>query len=188
MFQADWEDIRVKMEDWPALKATFEFGSMPLVETEDGKKLGQTNSIIRYLAKRFGYYPEDAYDAWRAESLIDGLMDVHLALYAVHFNATLDEEEKKKKVSEIIGTQFDKFVGILEKRLKDNSSQEFIVGDKLSVADIVNVAEYTGLYTNGDNNSTFGAVIEKYPVVDAYYKGLTKHFEEYLSKREPRPF
>ena len=118
---------------------------------------------------------------------MDGIVDVHQALFAVHFNSSIEEEEKKKKMGEIIGTQFVKLVGILEQRLKDNTSQEFIVGDKLSIADFALVSAYNGLWMNGDRKEAFGPIIEGSATFDAYLKGLTKIFEDYLAKREPRP-
>ena len=109
-------------------------------------------------------------------------------MFDVYFNSKLDDEEKKKQIGEIIGTKLTKFLGILEKRLKENSSQEFLVGNSLTIADFLQAAVYTGVYTNGDRKEAFGPLIEKFPTLDAYYKGLVKLFDEYLSKREPRPF
>ena len=159
---------------------------MPVLETDDGKKLGQTVAIARYLGKKYGYYPEDAYDAWRVDSLIDGFQDVQQVFAKIHFGGG-DEEDKKKQFGEFIGNQFSKFLGIVEERLKNNSSQEFLVGDKLTVVDLMMVSVYTGLFTNGDFKALFGPAFEKHATAEAYMKGLTKPFEEYLAKREPRP-
>ena len=51
----DFEDVRVNQEDWPQLKASTPFGQMPILE-EDGKKLGQSIAIARYLARKYSEY------------------------------------------------------------------------------------------------------------------------------------
>ncbi|KAK5974147.1 Glutathione S-transferase [Trichostrongylus colubriformis] len=51
--EKDYEDIRISGEDWPKHKAAMPFGQMPVLDV-DGKKLGQSYSIARYLAKQFG--------------------------------------------------------------------------------------------------------------------------------------
>ena len=49
---------------------------MPVLEV-DGKHLGQTLPILQFVGKKYGFYPEDAYDGWRVESAISGQVDVN---------------------------------------------------------------------------------------------------------------
>lgn len=38
----EYENIKVPFADWPALKPTTEFGSMPFATLEDGTEIGQS--------------------------------------------------------------------------------------------------------------------------------------------------
>ena len=49
----DYEDIRISQDEWPKHKAEMPFGQMPVLE-EDGKQLGQSYAIARYLARKYG--------------------------------------------------------------------------------------------------------------------------------------
>ena len=83
-----FENVTVDFPDIPELKAQgkLEFGQLPAFELPDGRFLSQTNSIIRYLGRTYGYYPEDdVHLAWQIDSLIDATEDFRTIYYKVHF-------------------------------------------------------------------------------------------------------
>ena len=94
--KAEFEDVRIKGEEWPKLRADnpekFEFGQLPMLEV-DGVFLSQSNSLLRYLGKRFGYYPIGAYESWQADSIIDSIAD----LLANIIKAMSESDPEKKK-------------------------------------------------------------------------------------------
>ncbi len=47
------------MEGWGAVKHTYPNGQVPALETPEGKVLSQSQSILRYLGRKYGYYPQD---------------------------------------------------------------------------------------------------------------------------------
>ena len=53
--EQEYEDVRVEFAEWPALQPSTPFGKLPLLE-EDGKILAQSNTIARYLARKFGEF------------------------------------------------------------------------------------------------------------------------------------
>ena len=69
-----YNDNRFAAEDWPTMQATTPMGGVPLWE-EDGYTMCQTNSILRQLGIRLGYYPEDPDLAYNADSLCDFIED-----------------------------------------------------------------------------------------------------------------
>jgi glutathione S-transferase len=92
--KVEFEDVHYTFETLPALKETgnLEFGQVPAVEI-DGKWYAQSTSILRMLGKKYGYYPDDAFEAWRVDSTIDALGDLLNAYYKAAFAPT---EELKK--------------------------------------------------------------------------------------------
>merc|ERR1719369_1946186 len=49
----EYEDCRIAREDWAELKTSLPLGQLPVL-TVEGKTIGQSITIARYLAKRFG--------------------------------------------------------------------------------------------------------------------------------------
>jgi Glutathione S-transferase, N-terminal domain len=60
-----YEDVRVKHNEWPALKATSPQGHLPYLEV-DGKSLAQSAAIGRFLARRNGLAGNDDFEAAQA--------------------------------------------------------------------------------------------------------------------------
>ena len=70
---AQWEDKLIDFSEWPALKPTVPGNQLPCLELmANGKKMGQSVAILRFLAMQFGYYPADALQAHKCNELIDG--------------------------------------------------------------------------------------------------------------------
>uniref|UniRef100_A0A915B2P0 glutathione transferase n=1 Tax=Parascaris univalens TaxID=6257 RepID=A0A915B2P0_PARUN len=67
-----FEDIRIKREDWPALKSKTPFGQLPVLEV-DGEVISQSYAINRYLARRFGLAGTSLIE----EALVDSVADAH---------------------------------------------------------------------------------------------------------------
>ena len=53
----EFNDHRITMETWGALKHTFPNGQVPALVTPEGKTLNQSQAIVRFLGRKYGYYP-----------------------------------------------------------------------------------------------------------------------------------
>src|SRR5690606_21458026 len=89
-----FDDVKIDGEKLQELKASgvLEFDQVPMLEHE-GKHLAQSWSILRYVGKLYGYYPEDAELSWRVDSTIDAVED-YLSAY---YRFTFEKDEEKKK-------------------------------------------------------------------------------------------
>ena len=75
----EYEDVRMKGEEWAAMKADttkVEYEQLPVFE-KDGKFLTQSNAILRLLGREYGYYPSDIETAYRFDNLIDLMGDFY---------------------------------------------------------------------------------------------------------------
>ena len=54
-----FEDIRITFQDWPNWKPKMKGGKVPNLELEDGTVINQTQAIMKYLGRIYGYIPED---------------------------------------------------------------------------------------------------------------------------------
>eukprot|EP00347_Sterkiella_histriomuscorum_P004698 403359449 len=132
--------------DLPELKIAgkIEFGQLPVLE-KNGKFYSQTFSILRYLGQVHGYYPEDPYQAYLADSILDSMNDIMGALYKGIFNPV--EELKVLFMTEFYEKVLPRFFAAFQKRIEANPSG-FIVGDKISIADFSVVSFAYGTFLN----------------------------------------
>jgi glutathione S-transferase len=133
--KVEFEDVRYSFEDWGAThkhSGKFEFEQLPDLEL-DGHTYAQSQSILRLLGKKYGYYPEDALTGWKVDSILDANADITSASYK--YLLENDAEKKKAALEHFAKEVFPKFAAILEKRVAANSNHHHIVGDSLTIAD-----------------------------------------------------
>ena len=70
-----FEDRRIPVDRWPAIKHTSPNGNLPLL-TVNGKVMPQTFAIMRYLGTKYGLQPTDAEECYRVDEVIETCTDV----------------------------------------------------------------------------------------------------------------
>ena len=118
----------------------YPFGQVPVLEV-DGKMLGQSNSIARYLAKKHGLAGQDDWEEAMANMYADSLMDVINAGLPYRFES--DPEKKKQLLQELVTKNVRPHIQLIEKRLAENGTG-YLVGSsvsckfvKLSLAELI---------------------------------------------------
>ena len=72
--KADWEDVYAGKGflHWKELKPKMPYPhQLPVLELADGAMITQSVAIARFVAKRFGYYPDDPLLAAKCDEFID---------------------------------------------------------------------------------------------------------------------
>jgi glutathione S-transferase len=129
----EFTDHKVPFEEWGALKASnfAEFGQLPVLDI-DGERLVQSQSIVRYVGQKYGYYPSDIKEVYQVESIGDLKEDIYRAIVP---NLYANNAEGIEKFYNETAPQV---LGFLEKRLEKNHNGEgFFVGDSISLADFL---------------------------------------------------
>ena len=183
------EEVHYTFETVGEAKASgnLEFGQLPVLE-HDGKFYAQSTAILRALGKIYGYYPEDAYTAWRVDSTLDAIGDLLNAFYKGAFAP--NEDLKKTLMAAFFETSLPNFLAAIQKRIETNTTQEFIIGDKLTIADFALAAVAYSSFLNENNPARADqmAIVEKFPVALKYFQGLGEHVKEHLQARKPSPW
>jgi len=173
----NYEDVRVKRADWPAMKASTPFGQLPYLEI-DGKPLPQSMALTRYVARQNGLVGKDDFEAAQADALVDYVGD---AAKGLAFLYSEQDEKKKTTLKEaFIKEGVQPFLkGIERILLANNNGEGFLVGAKPTWADFVVVVFLDRLSTM-DN-----AVLENYKSLKALQGRVheLKGIKEWLVKR-----
>lgn len=123
----EFEDHRVKQDDWMALKPSTPFGSLPILTVDDEKVYSQSDSILRYAGKLTKLYPECPMDAMKVDEILGGAHDLLLAVMSDR-----SEEGTKKALDEGI----PRYAGALDKLYAANTAGPYVLGDKITIADL----------------------------------------------------
>uniref|UniRef100_A0A4W2IC96 Glutathione S-transferase n=1 Tax=Bos indicus x Bos taurus TaxID=30522 RepID=A0A4W2IC96_BOBOX len=122
-----------KPEDLDKLKndGSLMFQQVPMVEI-DGMKLVQTRAILNYIATKYNLYGKDMKERALIDMYSEGVEDLgemimHLPL--------CPPDQKDAKIAQIKERTTNRYFPAFEKVLK-NHGQDYLVGNKLSKADI----------------------------------------------------
>ena len=126
-----FEDKRIAGKDWPALRDSTPFQSLPVLAV-DGKVIAQSNTINRYLGKLAGLYPKDDWNAARVDEVMDAVEDM---IIMIGNTFALEGEAKKKTREALAAGSIAHFLRQFEARLEAGGG-EWFVENRLTVADL----------------------------------------------------
>ncbi len=127
-----FEDHRIPIADWPAVKERTRFHAVPLLEV-DGEVITQSNAINRFVGKLADLYPADALQAARCDEVMDAVEDVVTRVVATFGIA--DEAEKRAAREVLVEGPIRLYLVRLQELLQAGGGQYF-ADDRLTVADL----------------------------------------------------
>jgi glutathione S-transferase len=127
----DFEDMRIDRKDWPALKPTTPFGSVPVLEMPGRPALAQSNAILVFIGREHGLHPLDAFEAARHEAMMAHVEDLR-GIVAPTIRIA-DEAEKKKVREELVASYLPTWANRAEKQIGNGP---FFAAAKIHVVDL----------------------------------------------------
>lgn len=128
----EFEDRRVPLAEWPAVKEETPFHAVPVLEV-DGKTLTQSNAINRYVGKLAGLYPSDPWQAALCDEVMDAIEDIVNEVVATF---TIENEEEKRAARQALADGPLRFyLKRLQTRLEQTGG-EYFADNRLTVADL----------------------------------------------------
>jgi len=128
----DFEDVRIKMADWPAVKGTTPFGSVPVLELPGIPPLAHSNAILGLIGRKHGLHPKDDIEAARHEAVMCHVEDMRTKVGAtMHIK---DEAAKRAAREELCAGYLPAWAASTEKHISDDGP--FFAGGKVHVVDL----------------------------------------------------
>jgi prostaglandin-H2 D-isomerase / glutathione transferase len=127
----DFEDVRVKSADWPALKLQTPFGGVPTYEEPGRPVLAQSNAILTLIGRRHGLHPTDDFTAALHEAVMQHVEDLRAQVAPT---IRIKDEAEKRRVREALVESFLPIWAQYTERQLGNGP--FFAGEKLHVVDL----------------------------------------------------
>ncbi|XP_055341437.1 glutathione S-transferase 1-like [Paramacrobiotus metropolitanus] len=157
----DFVDHRIDAAEWPEFRSQTPFGTLPFLEV-DGKILGESLTIQRFLARRFGLVGSNEWEHARVDELVDYV--------------TAKAEQVREHYLKAAETPLTKLQDMLA---QNDKGEGYFVGQAPTWADIA-ITCYLDTIENFEQG-----FLAKYPTLKAYrervrnYKGI----KDWIAKR-----
>lgn len=138
----EYEDDRMPREQWPTVKPTTPYGSLPTFFVDD-QEFAQSIAMLRYVGKLGGMYPKDDVDAMFVDEVIDTLGDFSSGMFA----GRGESPEKVKAAREkFIAESVPRYWNVLNERVKKyNADGPYVLGSQISIADVCIACSFNGI-------------------------------------------
>ena len=139
-------DITKGESKTPEFLGRFPFGRIPAVELDDGRRLAESNAIVRYLARGSALLPDDAFVQAKIDELLFWEQYSHEPYVAttryhiVYLKRSLDQREAWRV------ERGEAALDVMDRRLL--AGRSWLVGETMTIADIALLA-YTRLAHEG---------------------------------------
>jgi glutathione S-transferase len=177
----DFEDVRVKSGDWPAMKADMPFGAMPVLELPGKVPLAHSNAILVFIGRQHGLHPADAFEAARHEALMCAVEELrHTITPTLRIT---DPEQKRQAREALAANELRTWGSYIERQLGDGP---FVGGAMLQVADVKLYMAVRWL-TTGTVDHVPSTVFDEYPKLLRLYHAVSEHpgVKAWLAKSKP---
>eukprot|EP01022_Parablepharisma_sp_SALTPOND_P016153 TRINITY_DN2338_c6_g1_i1.p1 TRINITY_DN2338_c6_g1~~TRINITY_DN2338_c6_g1_i1.p1 ORF type:complete len:428 (-),score=44.48 TRINITY_DN2338_c6_g1_i1:116-1330(-) len=170
-----FEDVRIKFEEWPKMKEKFALKQLPVLVV-NGIQFPETDAIMRYLSIQYGYLPLDPDELYKASFVTDTIKDL-VNNYIRFAFAELPEDKKAKLAEQYYSETVPLIFSILEKRLKENESTGFFVGNKYTIADFYVLGAAKWLILNPMTEGKLSKHLDSFPTLKEYIDNRLKDYQ-----------
>jgi len=184
----NFEDVRFQFADWPKYKEKFELKQVPVLEM-DGRQYCQSIAILEFLGLKYGYLPKKDFTKISKIMFVVSLAeDIFNKVFPIMWPGSFyDPESREEALKNLLDQSGPIYMKAIEKRLKDNSSQKFIVGKKYTIADFALIGLYRTLQIDQEWNKAFADRIKsKYPLAHAYAETRIRDYNPLYKKCDTR--
>ncbi|MBI1236530.1 MAG: glutathione S-transferase family protein [Alphaproteobacteria bacterium] len=153
----DWREMDVfagdtRTEDFLALNPA---GQVPCMVREDGRVLAQSNAIMLYLAEGSALIPDDAFDRAKMMEWMFWEQYSHEPAIAVRRAQLKYMNIPEAEIDPMLMQKGRRALGVMELRLM---ARDFIVGERMTLADVALVAYTRVAHEGGFDLADFPAV------------------------------
>jgi glutathione S-transferase len=177
----DFEDVRIKVADWPALKERTPYGGLPVLELPGAPALGHSNAILVLIGRRHHLHPVDDVEAARHEGMMQHVEDLRAK---VSPTLRMGDAEKKTVREALVADYLPAWARAAERNIERGP---FFGGDKLQVVDL-KLHMAVRWFNGGKVDHIPATIFADYPKLTAVHDAVRDHAGvKAWYARAPRP-
>jgi glutathione S-transferase len=165
----EFDDNRIKPSDWPALKPSTPFGSLPVLELPGKPPLAQCNAILTLIGRRHGLHPADDFEAARHEAVMGHVEDLR---HKVGPTLRISDPEQKKAAREDLAANYLPDWG--RRAEAQITEAPYFAGSKLHVVDL-KLFIAVRWFASGVVDHIPKTIFDAYPKLTALAKAVGEH-------------
>ena len=163
-----FEDNRVKAPDWPTVKPTTPYGSMPVYEIPGRPAIAHSNAILGLIGREHGLHPTDPFEAARHEGMMQHVEDMR---HHVGPTIRLGEAEKKTAREALVAGYLPAWAAFAEKNIIEGP---FFAGAKINVVDL-KVHMAVRWFLGGKVDHIPATIFDNYPKLMGIHDAVRDH-------------
>jgi len=164
----EFEDHRVKGAEWPTVKPSTPFGSMPVLAVEGKGRLAQSNAILGFVGRTYGLLPDDAWEAARHEAVMCAVEELRARLDPSM--RTKDDADKKRMREELVAGYIPAWAANVEAQI----AGPFVGGERISVADL-KLFVVSQWFAKGALDHVPRDMLSRFPKLDRLFEAVRSH-------------
>jgi len=175
-----YTETRVSLADWPALKPTLPYHTMPTLNVS-GEIYAQSLAIQAFIAKETGFYPTNHRDALMVDQIAMAREDFFGAQSKFF---TQQDPVLRAEAFKVVLDNVPLFFGNFERYMNENTHKSgWVVGTKMTIGDLILYEGAQGLL---QNDPTF---LDPYPLQKALRSKVESQdgIKQYLATRPVTP-
>jgi len=178
-----YDDYTFTRDEWNAgIKSRSEFGTVPILELENGVQISQSLAIGQYLASKFGLVSKDDLENAVGNQIVGAIEDLYRPHFRPFLLATIANDEVKRKEA-IIEAEKNGLIPLFNRLEKLLGDKDWFCGKKEHWADFY-VAE---LVDRVQTSFQRPELMNKYPKLLAHSKRVHEipGIKKYVATRKP---
>lgn len=138
-------------------------------------------AILRYTGKLTGVYPSEAWEAFIADEVTETITDLYASAYSYYGP---DKEKVREVQCRFVKDDIPRYWDALERRVKDFGAGPFVLGDRVSTADI-SIFCFVSSVKRGAFNYVQADALDHCPTLIRIYESFSElpKVKEWYNKR-----
>jgi glutathione S-transferase len=165
----DFDDNRVKSDDFAQIKSDLPFGSLPVFEVSGRGVFAETNAILRLIGRVKHLHPDDPWDGARHDAVLDAGEELRQRLSAT--SRIADAAEKKAARQVLAADYIPRWAKGVERLI---GKGPFVGGAHPAVADI-KVYMIDKAISGGTYDDIPTTVLDPFARLKAVARGIASH-------------
>jgi prostaglandin-H2 D-isomerase / glutathione transferase len=164
----DFEDVRIKSADWPAMKERTPYGAVPVLELPGRPALAQSNAILVLIGRRHGLHPADDIEAARHEGMMQHVEDLRAA---VSPTLRMGDAEKRDAREALVAGFLPAWGRAAERNI---TAGPFFGGEKIHVVDL-KIHMAVRWFSGGTVDHVPATIFASYPKLIGVHDAVRDH-------------